>query len=284
MDVPPHHGFADGRAVVHEVGAAVAGAWIVQARPVVVVRQFDQRIVFAQRDGLRGGRDAAHGAGEQSAAEAGPATGGRGAQGSPRRGDLDRGRSLRWREAPAATSAGCLIREGQRHFDLGVLGESFGAWQVDGAACAIELVRGAAGERVAGARAVADEEIGGIHQQAAARLGPHGETPENRLGERVLHRTPLGGIGARRAKRLVPLYQQHLGTDTLKRDELAAVFRPAVEAHVVRPQSGGDAGGQQEILVEARYLQPQIAGALLPIQREIAVQLAQTGGPLLDAG
>ncbi len=64
-----HHRFADGRAVVDEVEAAVAGARIVLARLVVVVGQFDQRIVLAQRDRFGGGRDAGDGAGEQAAAE-----------------------------------------------------------------------------------------------------------------------------------------------------------------------------------------------------------------------
>jgi hypothetical protein len=115
----------------------------------------------------------------------------------------------------------------------------------------------------------------------AVALGPHGESPKHRLGERILHRTPLGGIGAGRAERLVALHQQHLRADALERDDLAAILQPAVEADIVRPQSGGEAGGQQEIGVEARNLQPQIAGALVPIQREVAVQLAHAGGAAL---
>ena len=65
-----HHRLADGRAVVDEIEAAVAGARIVVARLVVAVGQFDQGIVLAQGDRFGGGSDAGDGAGEQAAAEA----------------------------------------------------------------------------------------------------------------------------------------------------------------------------------------------------------------------
>ena len=82
----------------------------------------------------------------------------------------------------AAAPAGGFVGEGQGDFDLGVLGEGLGARQVEGAAGPVHAVVGRA-ERVAGAVAVAEQEIGGIHQHAAVAFGRHGEAPEHGLGE-----------------------------------------------------------------------------------------------------
>src|SRR3954463_985076 len=65
---PLLHQLADRHAVVHVGEAAVAGARIVVARLVVVVGQFDEREMLAQRHGFGGRRHAGHGAGEQTAA------------------------------------------------------------------------------------------------------------------------------------------------------------------------------------------------------------------------
>ena len=126
------HGFADGDAVIDETEAAVAGARIVEARLEVVVGQLDQRIVLAQSHGLRGGRDAGDGAGEQP----------------PPRPPRPAASAVTWmaggpwpaRAKTAAAPAAGFVGEGQRHFDFGVLGERLGARQVEGAACRVDAV------------------------------------------------------------------------------------------------------------------------------------------------
>ena len=130
--------------------------------------------------------------------------------------------------------------------------------------------------------AVAEQEIGGIHQHAAVALGGHREAPEHRPGKGVLNRAALGGVGARGTERLVGLDQQHLGPDALERHDFSGALLAAIEADVVRPQAGGQTGGVQEIHVEARDLEPQAAGSLVPIKREVAIQLQHAAGAFVN--
>ena len=92
------------------------------------------------------------------------------------------------------------------------------------------------------------------------------------------------GLALEERKDLVGLDQQHLGSDALERDEPPVAFLAAVEADVVGAESGGQAGGVEEWTVEARDLEPEIAGALVPVEREVAVQLLHAGGALFDGG
>ena len=132
--------------------------------------------------------------------------------------------------------------------------------------------------------AVAEEEIGGVHQDAAIALGGDGEAPEDGLGEGVLHGAAFGGVGAGGAEVLVALDHEDAGADALEGDDLAAAFLAAVEADVVGAESGGEAGGVEDGGVEARNLQPEVAGALFPIDGEEAVELLHAGGALLNGG
>ena len=55
----------------------------------------------------------------------------------------------------------------------------------------------------------------------------------------------------------------------------------AIEADVVRPEAGGEARREQELGVEARDLEKQRAGALVPVQREVAVELLHAADAVL---
>ncbi len=260
VDVAPNHGLTDGGAVIDEAGAAVAGAGIVETGLVVPVGQFDEGVVFAQRNGFGSRRNAGNGTGEEAAAKSA-----RGAWGGAGSGNLNWRRPLRGRGSSAAAAAGWFIGKGYGDFNFGVLGERFGAFEEDGAARAIELVVTTGGERGGGACPVANEKIGGVDQNVAAGLGSDGETPEDGLGEGVLNGPPFGGVGTGGAEVFAALHQQHLRTDTLKGNDFATVFEPALEADIVGAEAGGDAGGEQEVVVEAVDLKPEAAGAVIPI-------------------
>src|ERR1019366_10375649 len=97
------------------------------------------------------------------------------------------------------------------------------------------------------------------------------------------HRAALGRVGARRSEGFVALHQHHLRSDTLEGNDAGTAFLAAVEADVVRSQSGGEPGSIEELVVEARDLQPQAAGTLVPIERKVAVDLLHAAGALFDA-
>ena len=237
--------------------------------------------MFAQRDGFGGGSDAGDGAGEESAAA--PATSAGGAPAAAAVPTTIGGGPWAGPAPPPPRPPAGLIGEGEGHFDLGVLGERLGARQVDGAARAIHAVGGGAGaQRVARAVAVAHEEIGGVHQDVAVALGGDGEAPQDGLREGIFHRPALGGIGAGRAEVLVALHHQDARADAFEGDDLAVAFLSAVEPDVVGAESGGEAGGVEDSGVEAWDFQEQVAGALVPIQREVAVELLHAGGAFLD--
>ena len=62
----------------------------------------------------------------------------------------------------------------------------------------------------------------------------------------------------------------------------AAAALAAVEADVVRAEAGREAGVQQELGVEARDLEEQRSGALVPVEREVAVDLLHAGRAVVD--
>ena len=256
------HRLADRRAVVDEGEAPVAGARIVPARLVGVVRQLDERRVLAQRHRVRRRRDARHRAGEQTAAASAAARASTFA---------NRRRTLR-RPAAAAAPAGRFVDEGERHVDLGVLRKAFGVREVERAARAIDAV-GARPERAAGVRHVAEQEIGCIDQQAAVALAGDREAPQDRFRERVLHRFALGGIRAARPKRLIRLHEQHPRPDALEIDDASAAAGAAIEPNVVRSEARRQAGRIEELGVEPRNLDEQRSAALVPVQRKVAVDL-----------
>ena len=86
------------------------------------------------------------------------------------------------------------------------------------------------------------------------------------------------GLALRRAERLVALHHQDARSDALERDDLAAALLSAIEADVVGAEAGGEAGGVQELGVEARDLEVERAGALVPVEGEVAVDFLHAGG------
>ncbi len=270
------HRFADRHAVVHEGQAAVSGARVVVARLVVVVGQLDERHVLAHRDRPGRRRHARHRAGEETAAASAAATAGAPAAVlGNRSGTLLRARRV------AAASAACLVHEGQRHFDFGVLRKRFRARQVEGTAGAIEPI-GAGPQRVGGAGHVAQHEIGRVNQDVAARLAGDREAPQHRLGERIFHRLALERVGAARAERHVRLGHQHAWTDALERHDPRAAAAAAIQADVVGAEPGRQAGVQQDLGIELRNLEEHRSGALFPVQREEALDLLHARSAGLD--
>jgi hypothetical protein len=74
----------------------------------------------------------------------------------------------------------------------------------------------------------------------------------------------LGRIRAEVTEGLIRLHQQHLGTDALERDQAPAALLAAIKADVVGTEAGGEAGGVEEIGIEALNLEPRVPSALFP--------------------
>ena len=278
-NIPELHRFADWRAVIDKRRAAVTGARVVMARRVVVIGQLHERRVLAQRDRVGRGRDAGHAAGEEVAAKPAAATTTAATGGARRR---DRHRALGRAAATTATAASLFVHEGQRHVDLGVHRKVACVWQIERAARAVEAIvsRPQAGRRIGD---VAHEEVGRVNQQASAGFGRDRETPQDRLRERILDRLPFERILAARSKRLVRLHQHHARPDALEVNQpSAAAAGAAVETDIVRAEPGGQAGVEQELGVETRDLEKHRAAALIPIQREVAVELLHARRAVLD--
>src|SRR5438132_290405 len=62
----------------------------------------------------------------------------------------------------------------------------------------------------------------------------------------------------------------------------AAPARAPIGADVVRAEAGRQAGREQELGVEARDLEKHRTGALVPVERKIAVELLHAGGARVD--
>ena len=63
---------------------------------------------------------------------------------------------------------------------------------------------------------------------------------------------------------------------------MALALSPAIEPDVIRAETGGEAPGEEEFAVEARNFEEQTAGALVPIQREVAVDFAHSSSAAFD--
>src|ERR1700710_3058121 len=115
------------------------------------------------------------------------------------------------------------------------------------------------------------------------RLGGDRKAPENRLRERIFDGLLLLRIRAARTERLVALDEHHLRSDTMERDDAALPATATIEADVIRAKSRRQPGREEELGVETRYLHEQSAGSLVPVEREISVELARARRSLLDA-
>ena len=128
---------------------------------------------------------------------------------------------------------------------------------------------------------VAQEEVGGVDQDAVARLGGHREPPQHGLGEGVLHRLAFEHVRAAGAERLVGLHQQHPRPDPLELHDPSLAALAAIQAEVVRAEPGRQPRGHQQLGVEAAHLEQHRARPLVPVERDEAVDLAQAGGALI---
>ena len=265
------HRRAKRRGVVDVLHAAVAGARIVVARRVVAVRERGEGVVFAQRHRVGGWRHAADGAGEQTAAAA-LAARNRPADG---RGTLHRA------GATTAAAAGSVVGEGQRGVDLGVVRKHLRPLHVDRAARAIDAV-GPGAEPRCDVMSVAQEEVGGIDQDASVALGRDGEAVQDRFGEGVFDRSPLVGVLTVRAKVQVRLNQHHPRADAMERDDASLPGLTAVQPDVVRAEAGAEAGGVEQLRVELGDFHPQRSGLLVPVEGHEAIEFAESGGAVAD--
>ena len=274
-DVAHLHRLADRHAVVDEGQAAVAGARIVVARLVVVVRQLDERDVLAHRH--RFGR-------RRHAGDRARRTGRRRVRHRRLRRRppplSDSAGALRRSAATAAASAGRVVREGQRHLDLGVLRERLRARQVERAARAVDAV-GARTQRAAGAGDVAQQEVGRVHEHVAAALGGDGEAPQHRLGERILDRLALErvarcSIGTTGSAAPAARAGRRAGTSTSR----APPPLPRSSPMSFDPRPAASPVVSRNSVSKRGISRNMRSGALVPVEREVAVELLHAGGAL----
>ena len=183
--------------------------------------------------------------------------------------------------AAAAASAGAIADEGQRHFDFAVLRERLGALHVEPAARAIDAI--VAGPQRAGRTGhVAEQEVAGVDEQVAVALTGNREAPQDRFRERILDRLAFARVRAARAERHVRLHQHDARSHALERDDLRAGAGSAIESDVVRAEARGQAHRHQEFGVELRDFEEERAGAIVPVHREIAVDLLHARDAFVD--
>ena len=81
---------------------------------------------------------------------------------------------------------------------------------------------------------------------------------------------------------IVRLHHQQARPDALELDDARAGQRAAVDADVVRPEPGPEAGRVQDLGIELGNLDEQPAAGLIPVEREEAVDLLHAAGAIGD--
>ncbi len=241
------HRLLDRRRVVLVRDREVAGARVEEAGLVAVVRELDERVVHADARGLARRGDAAH------ALEPGA----------------------------RAAAARALPHEGQLDLHLRVPREVERHRPVDRAAAHVQPVAPGA-QAVGDPCGVAEQEVRRIDEHAPAALGGDVEAPEHAAREGVAYGADLGGVRAARAVAVVRLDHEDLRPDALEDDDARAGELPAVDPDVVRAEAGSDTGDVEDLGVEARDLEPELAGGLVPVEREEAVETLHAARPFLD--
>ncbi len=184
---------------IHEI--EVAGAWIVAARQESRTRQLDEGLMFAQRHGVRVGRDIA-----------------------------DEGTLLRR-----------VGSEGQNGFDFDVFRKGARGVEREDGTGGIEFVGVLMldGEQFRDVVRVAQKEFGGVDENgadlAAVRivclvLGGDRKGRQDRFRKRLAHRELLVAVGGCAAKGFIGLDQQHLGAEALEANDAAFGDLAAVQA------------------------------------------------------
>ena len=213
---PYHHVGAERRGVVQIPRVEEARARVERARGKPGPRQLDERVMLAQGDRVR-----------------------------------------RWRHV--ADAAALLARAGARrvrdergrHFHLGVGRKALRHRHVDRAARPFEAVRRRT-KALCHAVRVAHQEVGGVHEHAAVALGGDGESPDDRLRERVFDPLSFKRAATHRAVVVVGLHQHHFRSHALERHHFGVAQLRAVEADVIRAQARRHTGLIQELVIESR--------------------------------
>src|SRR5205823_6862525 len=84
-------------------------------------------------------------------------------------------------------------------------------------------------------------------------------------------------IRAAGAEGVVGLHHHHARADALEFDDAALARLAAIETDIIRPEPGREPGGVEQLGVEPVDLHPQRAAALVPVERQVAVDLLEAG-------
>jgi hypothetical protein len=191
--------------------------------------------------------------------------------------------------APSATTAATATRaagsglphERQLCLHLTVLRKPHRHRRVDRATAGFEPVRQRlqpSGDVVG----IADEEVSEIHQDVAVARARNLKRPQHGSRERLVDvphfRLALAGA----PELIVRLHHQQARPDALELDDPRTGQRAAVDADVVRAETGAEAGRMQHFDIELGYLDEQPAAGLIPIHREEAVDFLHASGAFAD--
>ena len=235
------------------------GARIVGAGRIRRIGQLDDRVMNANAGGLAGRGDAADALEETARPAAASAAA----------------------ASAARTTGPRLPHERQLRLHFAVLRKSHRHRQVDRAAPGLEAVRAwlqPAGDVVG----IAHEEVGEVDQHVAVAGAGDLKRPQHRPRERLVHVLDLRGVLAGAAELVVRLHHQQPRPDAFELDDPRSGQRAAIDADVVRAETGAKAGGVQHLDIELRDFDEQPAAGLIPVHREEPVDLLHAAGAFAD--
>ena len=137
---------------------------------------------------------------------------------------------------------------------------------------------------------VVQEEVRPIDKNRSfRRLGGDGESPQHRLGERLLYCQLFRGIAARRAESQVGLNEQHFGAASFEIDEASFRNLSAIEAEIIRAGSKWEGIyieklGRLSVGAEMLDLKIEFAGPGIPVKRDQSVEVFHASGFFLNGG
>ena len=236
----------EGGGVVAVGGGEVASAGIKAAGGEAGVRKLDEGLVLAEGEGVGVGGDV----------------------------------------ADELASWGAVGGEGEEGFHLGVAGEGFGGVERDGGAGGVELVGALldGGQALDDSVGVAEEEVGGVDEDGGGVFGLYLEAPQDGDREGLADGELLGSVGGGGAEGLVRLDQEDLGSGALEADDGAFGGLATVEAEVVGAGAVGEGVSVEEVGIEARDFEVELAGFGVPVEGEEAGGVGHAGGAGGDGG
>ena len=248
------HRLARQRRVVLVGHVEKARARIVHAGLVAGPRQFDDRVVHAHACRFRGGGDAADTFEEPSTGTA---------------------------AASARCAAGGTADERQLGFHFGIFRKGREAGRVDAAAAGFETI-GAGREPSGNLGRVAHEKFVVVHEVVAVTGRGDREAPQHRPREGVPDGFGFRGVLREGAELVVRLHHQDPRSGLLELHDPGAGGLAAIDPDVVRAQAGRHAGRIEDLGVQHRNFDVQLAGVVVPIEREESVDLLQVLGAVRD--